>query len=288
MTIGLPLQAFLLYVLVLMLGLLVHYRRLPREILIVGMADLCALLLLGGWFLLGVVDWRAALAGAILMLLARFQARLSGYPQGVMTGALVVLCLALALHYVPGLSRWQVEAPQILTPGYGFFSLHLSLDKALVGAALLLYLLPATAARLPRDWLGVALVAPALLVGLAVFLGIRFDPKAGSYLLWFVPINLLITVLAEELFFRRLIQDSIARLIRPQALSALVAILLTSWLFLVAHGIWYPTGTVTMLFAGASLLYAAVYQFSGRVELSILCHFMVNLLHILLLPYPLW
>lgn len=279
--------ALYLHIVMLFSVAFVHYRALNRSLLSLDLRDACAGLLLAGCFLLGAFSPLASTAGLLLIILARFQSRLGGYQQGIVTGLLALWCLVLATHQIPGFARPSLLHNVIISAGQGPFSLSLGLDKAFVGAILFIYLMPSGRPG-TGSWLWTALLSAAAMILLAVVLGIRFDVKVGSYLLWFIPVNLLITCLAEEMFFRKIVQDNMNKLFGPHIFGAILAVLVTGYLFILAHGIVYPASSVAILYAAASLLYALVYQYSKRVELAILTHFMVNLAHILLLPYPLY
>ncbi len=282
-----PYLAFYLHIIVLFFAAFIHYRSLSRVVLGVDLLDVCAATLLVGSYLLGAYSLTAAGAGVVLILLVRFHIRLGGYQQGLVTGLLVVWCLLLATHQLPGFSRPQVLHDVVVSAGRAPFNLVLGLDKAFAGAVLFIYLLPNGHPGMRGYWFWTAILSTLLLLLLAWELGFHFDPKVGTYLFWFLPINLFITCVAEEMFFRGVVQDTINKLCGAHLLGAVLAVVVTSYLFILAHGIVYPTSSAALLYTAASLLYALLYQHSKRVELSIITHFIVNVGHILLLPYPL-
>ena len=84
----------------------------------------------------------------------------------------------------------------------------------------------------------------------------------------------------KELLFRGLLQPALIR-----RLGAWPGLLLTAALFGAAH---LSLGPLFALLAGvAGLGYGLALHYSGRLSLAIALHGAVNLLHILLLSYPL-
>jgi hypothetical protein len=93
-------------------------------------------------------------------------------------------------------------------------------------------------------------------------------------------VNLLVTVLAEELVFRALLQRTLAARLGPWA-----GLLLATLLFGAVH---LPFSTLFAVVATvAGLGYGLAFHFSGRLGPAVALHLGVNLCHVLLLSYPL-
>ena len=256
------------------------YRKLTR-------ADIFILAFVIGSLLLQLYSPIAAVITCILAALGKYSHSPDPRIEYFCKFLLLVGSLSVALHLVPGFFFTQVVSDREISTSAKPLNLWLSLDKAMVGIVLLVYLVREPWERLSPKSVVLSLCGAGSIILIAMILGISPEVKAGDYLLWFIPINLFITCLAEELFFRKLLQDNLARVLPKTPLGQVVVTAIVAYIFLLAHGIVVPSSTVAFLYLLASVLYAGVYQLYKRVELSILVHFSLNLMHILLLPYPL-
>ncbi|WP_172196721.1 CPBP family intramembrane glutamic endopeptidase [Niveibacterium sp. COAC-50] len=196
-----------------------------------------------------------------------------------------LLALALALHVVPGAANPLLAGLQRLSPESLPFRPWLSVDKGFAGLVLLLCFVPL--ARSAADWrqvgatllrVGVPLVV--LIVAASLAAGyVAPDPKWPAFALPFLAGNLLFTCVAEEAFFRGLIQRGLATTI-----GVAPALAIASLLFGLAHLAGGPLYAAIAAFAG--LGYGWAYQRSARIEAAILCHFALNAVHFLGFSYP--
>ncbi|MFC5696290.1 CPBP family intramembrane glutamic endopeptidase [Pseudomonas sp. GCM10022186] len=191
--------------------------------------------------------------------------------------------VALAAHLVPGFSPLSLGEPQRVSPDAPPYALRLSWDKLLVGMTLLAWWLgrPAQPAPAPqRAWLAVLatlLLVPLLALGTGL---VGWQPKWPEMLWEWLAVNLLATVLAEELVFRGLLQPALVA-----RLGAHPGVLLTAALFGAVH---LPFSPLFALLAGvAGLGYGLAFHYSGRLAVAVALHLVVNLCHLLLLSYPL-
>ncbi len=191
--------------------------------------------------------------------------------------------IALAAHLLPGFSPWPLWPARQISSDAAPYALRLSWDKLLVGSTLLAWWLGQThtAARRPllAGMLALATLLAVPLLALALNL-VDWQPKWPDGLGLWLAVNLGVAVLAEELLFRALLQT---RLIAW--LGVWPGILLTALLFGAAH---IPFSPLFALVAGiAGLGYGLLFHYSGRLSPTIALHLAVNLLHLLLLSYPL-
>lgn len=209
--------------------------------------------------------------------------------------------LALALHWPEGIANPLVLHEIRVSPDTVPYTLYANFDKGWAGFCLLLALLPASPGSMNtavtgtisqgangvsvRQLAAISLLTITLCMLLALALGlVRVDPKLPAFLATFVFCNLLLTCVAEEAFFRGMLQQGLAQLCRQRGVSPLWACGLAALLFGLAHlgGGWAYVLVATL----AGLGYGWIYQQSGRLLAAILLHFLLNLTHLLLFSYP--
>ncbi len=203
-----------------------------------------------------------------------------------------LLALVMSLHLVPGFHSAILFQDIRLTPDAAPFALGLGFDKAAAG----LLLLAAFSVRV-TSWrqlalqlppiVGVAVVTAAVSIGIAVAAGyVRFEPKWVEAAPAFLVANLLFTCVAEEAFFRGLIQERLMRLAETRREPAWngIAIAVSTVLFGLAHAgggaTWLAVATI------AGLGYSLVYARTRSIEGAILVHFTVNAVHFIGFTYP--
>lgn len=241
----------------------------------------------------GVVEWSGL---PIIVLfsgvsLVAVQCTFSMPVRVVAWGGTLVCAVVLAAHEVPWINNVLVFDAVTVSPLAAPYTLHWNYDKALAGVVLYAVCVqPQRKIEWRRMFVATAVIAALTPLVVAMpALGTNFvawDPKWPSILLLWVPSNLLVTCVAEEVFFRGLLQRYVAWALRRTALPAasLVALFVGASAFGLAHlggGITYA-----VLAAVAGLGYGAVYHVTQRVEASIIVHFILNLAHLLLFTYP--
>lgn len=210
--------------------------------------------------------------------------------RGLAAALLLIISLGLGAHLLPGFhNRNVLDAVQVSADGIPF-TLYLNIDKTLVGIFIVGVLHPRVRKRSEvKDLLKQILArAPFIILVLAVLsvmLGfVRWDPKLPGILpLWAVT-NLLFVCLAEEGFFRGFLQKYLNELWQDLRYGKWLALAVASLAFGVAH---FAGGmTYVLLSTLAGFGYGFMYQVTGRIEASMITHFLLNLFHILLLTYP--
>jgi membrane protease YdiL (CAAX protease family) len=99
----------------------------------------------------------------------------------------------------------------------------------------------------------------------------------------FLALNLFTTCLAEEAFFRALIQGRLTDALGARKHGAAVAIGVAAVLFGIAHG--YGGVPLVALATLAGIGYGLAYR-RGGIEAAILTHFALNAAHFVLFTYP--
>lgn len=205
-------------------------------------------------------------------------------PSGLWLPVTLLASVALAAHWVPGFAYLPLTEPTPWSPDAPPFALRVNWDKALVGMSLLAWWLgrsePVPATRRGAT-LAVMLATLLAVPLLALTLGlVGWVPKWPEHLALWLAVNLLVTVLAEELVFRALLQRSLAARLGPWA-----GLVLATLLFGAVH---LPFSTLFAVVATvAGLGYGLAFQLSGRLGPALALHLGVNLCHVLLLSYPL-
>ncbi len=211
--------------------------------------------------------------------------------HSVFLAGVIIVSLLMALHLIPGFQRVPIVSNVLLSPQAIPFTLALGYDKALAGTLLVLFLVQV--ARTKDRWrktvgatLRASMLTLACIIPLGLLLGIfTFDAKLSSYLGVWVFSSLFITAIAEEAFFRRLLQENLAAYLTGKVNHAAGwAILVVAIMFSLAHaggGLGYA---VLVFFAGCG--YGLAYKWGGGLEAAVGTHFIVNLVHFLFFTYP--
>lgn len=250
-----------------------------------------ALIAMAAALALGLITPVAALVLLVLgaLLFASAKSSLKFYLRLACGVIALILALALAMHKVAGFHNPLLLDKVRFSNDAQAFSLYANFDKGMVGF-LLLTLFCQRAANL-REFLAdgkrIAFAAALnIVVLIALGLGLQFfrlDPKLPEATLLFLSVNLFLTCVAEEAFFRGFIQEALYRS-SSKPLAAYLALLISALLFGVAHLGGGP------LYAGlatvAGLGYAYVYHLTRRIEWAILTHFGFNLCHFVFFTYP--
>lgn len=208
----------------------------------------------------------------------------------VITSLVIMSCIALAAHLLPGFNNLQVLSNVEKSINSMPFTLYLNFDKPMIlfvllllSPALLINKKPITLFKAHNRSRLSALVVLVfiLLFSLAIFFSlIKYDPQLPNWWWLFALNNLLLTCIIEEVFFRGFIQQRLTSLINP-----LTGIILTSLLFGIAH---FTGGFHYVILATlAGFLYGLVYLNTGKLWHAILLHFCFNMVHLALFTYPL-
>ncbi|WP_161865284.1 CPBP family intramembrane glutamic endopeptidase [Pseudomonas yangonensis] len=230
---------------------------------------------------LGFIEPLGLLLGSLFVVLLLAGER--HLPDWLWLSLILLGGIALAAHLIPGFSPWQLWQPRLISADAAPYGLRLSWDKLLLGTALLAWWLGQP--RRPvisLQWAWLVCLATLLLTPvLAMALGlVAWQPKWPQGLLLWLAVNLGVAVLAEELLFRGVLQPALVK-----RLGTRPGLLLTAALFGAAHLPFSPLFAAVAACAG--LGYGLAFHYSGRISLAIALHAAVNLVHFLLLSYPL-
>lgn len=248
---------------------------------------LAASVLVSCW--LGAIDavavWPLVMLLGVALVAAKADAK--GVRYVALAGTLV-LAFLLATHKFPGFQAqiWldSVQFSAAARP----FTLTANLDKPWVGTILLLAYSPLARGKLPLLQTGFLVVGSAMLIILAgVGIGVPIEPKWNGAVAVFLLHNLFLTCIAEEAFFRLLLQTPLQTALQRVPGSGIITITLVSLLFAAVHyhagNPWFVPALITL----GGMVYASVFHITRSLHAAILTHFFTNALHILFLRYPL-
>jgi membrane protease YdiL (CAAX protease family) len=202
-------------------------------------------------------------------------------------GAVVVSSSSMA--HIGGL-EWP--AALRITHGAVAFAPTVNIGKVSAGLFMFALLVPrlASVAELKRCWkptLAIATICTLVTVGVATAVGyVHFAPKFRVDVAPLLASNLLFTCVAEEAYFRSLLQEVLHRLADRSAgrKGHAIAIAVSAMAFGAVHIAGGPRYVLLATLGG--LGNALAYARTRKVEASVFVHFSLNAAHMLLFAHP--
>ncbi|WP_244614618.1 CPBP family intramembrane glutamic endopeptidase [Pseudofrancisella aestuarii] len=198
-----------------------------------------------------------------------------------------IFLLLLSAHVIPGFNNLKLLNNVYISKDAIPFSLYLNYDSIVSAYGLLLFSVQIKLAKfkeLPliiRSGLFYGLISIVILIPIIFALGfVHWDVKLTKITLLFAIVNLIFTCISEEIFWRGFVQNSIAKYS-----SSIIAVLITSILFAVIHIVFAGVNFAILAFV-ASLIYGFSYVKTKRLEVSIICHYFVNMAQFIFVTYP--
>lgn len=181
---------------------------------------------------------------------------------------------------------WQASS---LYPGGDPYSLFVNTSKAIGGYIVVVWLFSKYGVL--RDALGArqsayiaAFGSISMILIASMIFGVGWQFKVSDGILFFIIFNLGVTVVSEEAFFRLLLQAKIASFFKNVLVGKIISVCIVTILFALSHT--PQIGNAFFLYLIAGGIYGTVYAVSGRLSAAIAVHFGVNILHFVLLQYP--
>lgn len=200
-------------------------------------------------------------------------------PNIILFVALIIVTICFKLHLIPGFPPVSIVS-----------KFQIGLEGAVLGLFPLALLVPLS--RSIKDW---KMALKGVLAGcsgigiLAILATITGTTHWDFKLPTFMPIrmwsNLILTSIPEEGFYRGFLQRGLCHYFPDTKIGKTAALILTSILFAFAHVYWSPNIAILGFVFLASLLYGGVYLISGKIESAIVCHFLLNLIHMTFFEY---
>lgn len=236
-----------------------------------------------GFVYFGVIDLYGvgvlACFGVLMLLYARFRFFL-------IEVLLVVGCAGLFFHYLIGFHNPKVLSNVLLSPQSATYTLYFNFDKSLIPFVLIVLLPTLFATKdscmreisLPQGLFLICSLFSLLLI--ATFLGIlEFEFHTPSWIFVFVWANLFFVSFVEEALFRGYFQQRLSGWIGDYPALILASLIFASYHLKISYLL-----AIFAFFAG--LLYGLAWLWSGRVWISTLFHFGLNLTHLVFFTYP--
>lgn len=237
----------------------------------------------------GFLGWLALLPVVALWILAYLSSSSAGARRTWLVAATTMVGIGLALHFFPGFPDPVVVRDVRLSPASEPMTLRANVDKGVAGLLLLAYLSPRPLARqwprLMATGLGIGVTTATFVIAGVVSTGaVRFDPKWPSIALAWMPINLLLTCVFEEMLFRVIVQRGLETRFAGIRGLRLIPLGVASVLF----GLVHAGGGLLLIVAAAAagLGYGIAYRRAAYVEAAIVAHFTLNAAHFFLFTYP--
>ncbi|PRD45827.1 hypothetical protein C5748_01410 [Phyllobacterium phragmitis] len=255
--------------------------------------------------LAGILSWTGAAALAVFSALCIWHFSLwknftsSTFPYAlVFSGVLVLLAtVAFAGHIVPGFANVKILDHIRVSPVSAPFTMYLNYDKVfsafvLASCGRLFWAgspisIKPPVGRARATGIGALVLGACLLVIIPISMVagyIAFEPKVMPVLWLWALNNFLFVTFAEEVLFRGMVQGSFSRAFARFGWSPYIALAISAGLFGLYHleGGWSYVALATL----AGLFYGTAYMKTGRIEVAMSVHFLLNLVHVLLFTYP--
>lgn len=239
-----------------------------------------------------LIDFRifislAFLAGAHMILATEVR----GWMRILALLVAFLFSLALMGHFFPGFHNWKIaEGIQLSKDAYPY-TMYLNFDKPFVGFFPLAFTIPLLQSRFQiRTIAFKGLILTAIGVLILMILSLYFhvvdiDLKFPHISFVWLLANLFFVTIPEEAFFRGFLQREINDFLQTKW-SGVFSIVAVSLLFAIFHfGYVKDLNFISLTFI-ASLVYGSVYHLTRSIECSILCHYLLNVIHFFCFTYP--
>lgn len=225
------------------------------------------------------LGWIGAFAPAIWLGLVAIE-NTRGWKKAAGFIITALLMLVVASGVIPGNEHVALLAPYTDSNGNVIYA-SFRPAKAMIALTVVLFMIlrPQPLKRADFPVIAVAIAVPIV----AGFFLLPVYPKLNATIAVAAVINLLVVCIAEEGFFRWVLQRGLGTWLKKLPWLATVIVTL---LFVTAHTAWAASPLMLALVGLAGLGYALVWQLRGSFWACVLTHWGVNLLHMTLLKYP--
>lgn len=205
---------------------------------------------------------------------------------------IVILTIVIMsfFHEIPYFYNWNIISKYSIN-GNKEFSLWLNFDKYIFIYILYLFFtnkttpLPYNNQKIKNSQIILFFIITIFFLTILSLLlkMVEFDYKIDEILVIWAINNLLITCVAEELFFRGFFQNNLTKYLIKFKYKDSASILITSIFFGAMHLISWKFAIVAFF---ASIFYCLIFKITKDIRYSIFLHFIVNFIHFVFFSYP--
>jgi membrane protease YdiL (CAAX protease family) len=202
----------------------------------------------------------------------------------------VILPLVIALVFSSAFSTWSLLDGIQLGDSSSSYEINVYMSKPIIALILLATIVPTIKSlddinQMLKKTIPILVVGIPVVAAFSYFVGYtRFDFKLPMIIVVWGVINLFITCIGEEVFFRGIILKELKNSFASVKNGKYLALVLSSIIFGIVH---FNGGILFILVATiAGLMYGMAYIKTEKVEASIIAHFCVNVFHFIFLTYP--
>ena len=226
------------------------------------------------------------IAGYLIGAWAYFSNKIRYPYKALLWWMIFALALLFSYHLVKGITNLQIIQSEVISDEAYPFSLWFNLDTIIASLGILLFATKTkpskvSLSRVLFGFLSAIVVVALLAISLDV---VKLDIKLPEFWASWMIVNLLVSCVFEEVFFRYFVQGSLQKVLSSYNYGNLIALIIATLLFTAKHFPGPPNYLVTVFMAG--IFYGYIYKITNRVEASIALHFMINMLHFFLFSYP--
>ncbi len=224
--------------------------------------------------------------GYLIAAWAYFNNKVNRHFKTLLWWLIFALALLFSYHIVKGITNLQVVPHEIISDGAYPFSLWFNLDTIIASLGILLF---ANFAKSNKTSLAKILIVYVIAITVVALIAIsldvvKLDIKLPEFFASWLIINLLVSCVFEEVFFRYFVQGTLQKALSSYNYGDLIALLVATLLFTAKHFPGPPNYLITVFVAG--LFYGYTYKITNRIEASIALHFLINTLHFFFFTYP--
>lgn len=241
-------------------------------------------------FISGMINYIGALISIVSAILIYLNLRCKNQKIStlILFAITAIFLLLNYMHILPGFNNLCILKNVHISSDAIPFTSYLNYNSLVLTYFILIFsseinLLNRLNKILPTLKAGVLYGLIAVLILLPIsytFSFIRYDFKLTNYTLIFIFVNLIFTCIPEEIFWRGFIQTKIQKYT-----NSIVSVLITSLIFASIHIIFAGIFFATLAFI-ASIIYGLAYIKTKRIEVSIICHYLVNVGQFIFFTYP--
>jgi len=219
--------------------------------------------------------------GLLLLFHLLYQREPKGLERIAYFSIITAISVCLIFHWIPFFCNWNISG-----------NLWLNYDVPFIGIFILGLQLPLLRSR--PEWTKMLIKTIPLAaagIGILTLVSVKsgavcIDPKWPSHFFVRLAANLFLVSIPEEAFFRGFVQRELFKWFGGQWKAHFASVAIAAAFFTLMHLKWTQSYAMLGFVFLAGLLYGGIYQFTKNIEGSIICHFALNVTHMVFFTYP--